>query len=273
MRMGMGRSGTAGLTRRRMLGGVAAGGTMTWVAPTVLTVGSRAAAGPPTSPPPQTGNAVFLLLDEDAIDNGLEPNDFNAWQVNDDRPGKTQRLPLRYFNDPANFGKAIDLWSGTVGDEGWFAPETIPQSWVDAGPTNDGLQNFILAQTAPFNDTSILDKVPDVVPLRAEGLRGLIGKRVGAVVHDSDISINYDRPTQSGQDGNIKGEWLGVVAFKVLSVTELVGASSGSLPVVRIRILDPSTIFNGAPFDLYDAPRLTTSSIPYDTKPDGNPLT
>ncbi len=39
----------------------------------------------------------------------------------------------------------ISLYTGQVGDEGWFALENIPQAWDDAGPTGDGLRNFLVA--------------------------------------------------------------------------------------------------------------------------------
>jgi hypothetical protein len=94
-----------------------------------------------------------------------------------------------------------------------------------------------------------LDKIPDVTPLRATGLRMLVGKTLCAVVWDSDISINY-----GPLNGSLKGANLGTVAFTVREVRPLFGQSSGSLPEVRLRIEDahrvceaPLTLFRDAP--------------------------
>jgi len=106
---------------------------------------------------------------------------------------------------------------------------------------------------------SILDKIPDVTPLRFSGLKLLEGERVCAVVYDSDISINYDP-----LDGNLKGANLGTVAFEVLSVTTLTDASSSSLPLVEVEILDAEEVCEGV-FELFtDAPEPISSSEPVD---------
>jgi hypothetical protein len=258
-------------------------GSIVWVAPSVTTVRVVAAAGSP--PPPTTTTtptttpsrtSVFLLLDVDAIDNTADTTDtsatpaqFTDTDVNDDIASETQRSVLEFFAKPENFGTELNLYSGEVGDEGWFALEAIRPDWVTAGPTSDGLQNFLLATAGGFGGSqTLLSETPDVVPLRAEGLFGLVGMTVGALVHDSDISINYGRPTPSGQDGNLQGQYLGLVAFEVLSVTQLLGESSSSLPVVRIRVVDPATVFGGT-LTLYDAPTLTSSSDPFDVVPNG----
>ena len=64
------------------------------------------------------------------------------------------------------------------------------------------------------NPEKWLDKEPNVTPLRATGLKLLIGKSVCAVVYKSDVSMNY-----GPLNGSLKGDNLGTVAFKVISVT------------------------------------------------------
>jgi hypothetical protein len=165
------------------------------------------------------------------------------------------------------FEPIITLWTGTVGDEGWFAVETIPQNWATAGPTADGLRNFVGPVVGPGlgggknNRETHLDKIPNVTPLRATGLKMLEGSCICAVVYDSDISINYDP-----LNGSLKGANLGIVAFEVLDVTQLTGQSSGSLPKVEIRILDADQVCAG-PLTLFDAPAPISSSIPHDVIP------
>ena len=87
------------------------------------------------------GEAVFLIIDEESIDNGNEPNNFSDVDVNDQLAEVGVRTPLKYFQD--NVGKQIDLYTGEVGDEGWNALKTISSSWVNAGPTNNGLKNYL----------------------------------------------------------------------------------------------------------------------------------
>jgi len=55
-----------------------------------------------------------------------------------------------------------------------------------------------------------------------------------------------------------------IIAFEVLSVTPLEGASSSSLPAVEIRILDAKNECNDT-LELHDAPVLDSSSEPFDT--------
>ncbi len=153
--------------------------------------------------------AILLLIDEDSIDNGTPPNNFSDTDVNDQIADVGLRLPLRYFRE--NAGNTIDLFTGQVGDEGWFALKTIPSSWVNAGPTSKGALNFLVpgpglgAPVPDDNRERWLDEIPGVTPLRATGLSMLIGKTVLAVVYDSDISINY-----SPLEGNLKGANLGL---------------------------------------------------------------
>jgi hypothetical protein len=68
--------------------------------------------------------SVFLVIDEESIDNGNPPNNFSSTAVNDNIAGIGQRATLAYFKN--NVGKTITLYSGEVGDEGWHALKTIP---------------------------------------------------------------------------------------------------------------------------------------------------
>jgi hypothetical protein len=216
---------------------------------------------------------LFLIIDEDSIDNGNPPNFFSDRNVNDDIARVGQRTPLRYFE--ANVGHTITLHTGQVGDEGWFAPKVIPPTWAAAGPTQDGLRNYLGQPTRPHphdvgpglgagsNPEVLLDKIPRVTPLRATALKMLEGQDILAVVYDSDISVNY-APLQ----GNLQGANLGTVAFKVLSVTALTGFSSSSLPQVRVRILSVAEVIQRGPGDFFvNAPEPSSSSTPFDVIP------
>lgn len=214
--------------------------------------------------------AVFLLIDEESIDNGNPPNNFSANDVNDQLARIGLRQPLRFFEN--NVGREIDLFTGQVGDEGWFALRTIPNSWVSTGPTGNGLRNYLtpgprLGATLPDDDREVLlDKIPNVTPLRAQGLSMLIGQTVYAVVYDSDISINYSPLT-----GNLQGDNLGVVAFDVLRVTERTDGSSSDLPRVSIRIRSAEVV-SGLDKSLFsNAPIPQSSSEPFDIAPPSNP--
>ena len=204
--------------------------------------------------------AAFLVIDEESIDNGNEPNFFSDVDVNDDIADIGLRTQLPFF--AANVGATITLHTGEVGDEGWFALKTIPDSWDTAGPTGDGLRNFVgnpvgSGLGSGSDPEALLDKIPDVTPLRATGLKLLEGSPVCAVVYDSDVSINYDP-----LDGSLKGDNLGTVAFQVLTVTELTGYSSSSLPSVDLEILDTDVVC-GRKLNLFqDAPAPISSSEP-----------
>jgi len=204
--------------------------------------------------------AVFLVIDEESIDNGNPPNNFSEVDVNDQLAEVGLRQTLQYFKD--NVGKTIELYTGDVGDEGWHAMKTIPSSWIAAGPLSNGSQNFLAAGPGVGNGEDLLDKIPDVTPLRATGLTMLVGKTVLAVVYDSEISINY-----SPLLGNLMGANLGIVAFDVLEVTERSDGSSGSLPRVKIIIRDVAETI-AAPLMIFaNAPVPQSSSEPFDIVP------
>lgn len=211
--------------------------------------------------------AVFLFIDEDSIDNGNEPNNFSETDVNDNLADIGLRRQLRYFEQ--NIGKTIALYTGQVGDEGWHAPKTIPDSWVNAGPTNNGLLNYLVPGPGlgggEDNREVLLDEIRNVIPLRATGLAMLTGATVYAVVYDSDISTNYS-PIQA----NLQGANLGVVAFKVNSVTRRNTGSDSDLPSVSITILDAGSIDTEALYLFKNSPEPTSSSEPEDTNPPSN---
>lgn len=216
--------------------------------------------------PATNTNAILLVIDEESIDNGNEPNNFSQTDVNDQLAAIGLRTPLQYFAD--NAGKTIDLYTGQVGDEGWHALKTIPNTWINAGPTVIGAQNFLAAGPGlgtgnpDDNREVLLDKIPDVVPLRAEGLSMLIGQTVLAVVYDSEVSTNYSPLT-----GNLMGANLGIIAFDVLEVIERTDGSSSSLPRVKILIRDLADVA-GLTLSLFaNAPIPESSSEPFDITP------
>lgn len=228
---------------------------------------------------------LFLIIDEDALDNGRHfnnsggqitpsgPQFFSDWDVNDDIASETQRSVLRYFQ--SNIGQTITLMSGETGDEGWFAPNCIPAKWISSYSYMDNTcltgseQQTAIMNYLGINGTSAipsqqrLDKIPDVRPLRALGLNRLIGKVVYAVVYDSDVSINYDLGSPLGVNGNLQGETLGIVVFRVNEVRTLNNFSSSTLPEVQITILNASS-FGNSNFGLLNAPIPMSSSVPND---------
>ena len=220
--------------------------------------------------------SVVLIIDEDSIDNGNPPNFFSRRDVNDDVAEIGVRAQLRYFLKHP--GTTITLHTGQMGDEGWFALTKVPASWAPAGglagyvgnsaanpedPPPHGTGPGLGAPDANGDRESLLDKVPDVTPLRADGLKKLEGRQVCAVVYDGDIGINYGPLT-----GSLKGANLGTVAFEVVAVTPLMGASSSSLPQVKITILDARAICTKDRLVLFtDAPAPISLWEPFDVVP------
>jgi hypothetical protein len=209
---------------------------------------------------------VLMVIDESSIDNGIEPNNFSETDVNDQIASVGQRAQLKFFKD--NVGKTIDLNTGQVGDEGWFALKNIPNRWVNAGPTDNGAQNYLTpgpglgAPNIDGEQDILLDEIPLVAPMRATGLKMLVGSKVLAVVYDSDISINY-----SPLEGNLQGANLGLVAFEVLEVKSKIGSSDSELPVVTIKILNVESTTQFGIVLFSNAPEPFSSSEPKDTNP------
>ena len=167
--------------------------------------------------------------------------------------------------------------------EGWFAMQQIPQSWVDAGPTSDGLKNFVgvtnavgpglgtegMHPTLGFvGPEELLDKIDDVTPLRAEGLELLrVGDRqVCAIVWQSDPGINYLFNGDLTIVASLKGKNLGIVAFTVDTITPLASMEFpvSMLPEVELTILDPVEVCGGNLALFMDAPMVNSSSDPFD---------
>jgi hypothetical protein len=220
--------------------------------------------------PNNENEAVFLIIDEESIDNGNEPNNFSETDVNDQLANVGQRKVLDYFQK--NIGKTIDLFTGQVGDEGWYAKRAIPSTWISAGPTQNGARNFLQAGpglgsgsgSSDDNKEVLLDKIAQVTPLRATALTMLKGKTVLAVVYDGDISVNY-----SPLNGNLMGENLGIVAFDVIKVTERKDGSTSSLPRVTVRIRNADEIVQRNLALFANAPVPSSSSEPFDIAPPG----
>lgn len=174
---------------------------------------------------------LMVIIDEDGLDNGIStvieaaarlgvaPN----YLVNDDRPVEMGNPPLRWSELFA--GDIVKLPAGQVDDEGWFAlPANTPFSFGD-----------YVAGTVP---QSSLAQVYDVMPLRNQDLVRLIGRKVVAVVHDNDISMNF-LPIYA----NLQGERYGLFSFTVLAV-EVPGSinesqSSTSLYDLWVRVEAP----------------------------------
>ena len=109
---------------------------------------------------------------------------------------------------------------------------------------------------------ALLDKIPDVNPLRATGLKLLEGQQVCAVVFRGDIGINY-APLQ----GSLKGAILGTVAFEVVAVRESTEFSQTFLPEIEITILDAAEVCERELARFTDAPEPSSSSEPFDVMP------
>lgn len=212
----------------------------------------------------QSSHTVLLAIDEESIDNGNKPNNFSERDVNDHIARLNQRQTLSYFKN--NVGKSIVLYTGEVGDEGWHAIKTIPNSWINAGPTKNGARNYLAAGPGLGGGKDgpevLLDKIPNVTPLRASGLKMLIGQTILAVVYDGDVSINY-----GPLNGSLKGETLGLVALQVQKVERRTDGSSGSLPKVTVKIVNVDAAKNLTLKLFSNAPVPRSSSEPFDINP------
>jgi hypothetical protein len=200
-----------------------------------------------------TINSCLVVLDEDTIDKGILSIEQAAWGhgvesdwlVND-------HDPVEYDNPWLNWnleypGDAVLLPAGAVDDEGWFAlPEQIRAvdgSWKlpirdTKGNKITNSEQWISSYIAGRIKQEHLDKVADVVPIGNQDLAALIGRTCVAIVHDSDISMNY-APIYA----NLQGARYGRFAFTVLGV-EVPGsipesASDSSLYGLWLRVERP----------------------------------
>ena len=111
---------------------------------------------------------------------------------------------------------------------------------------------------------ALLSDIPDVIPLRATGLKMLEGRQVCALAYDGDIGYNIDGGIVYG---SLKGANLGTLAFEVIMVTALSDGSDSLLPKVDIQILDAEVVCEGALQLFTDAPEPISSSEPFDVLP------
>jgi hypothetical protein len=164
-------------------------------------------------------------------------------------------------------GQEVTIPAGSLGDEGWFAVSAVRIAWKSAGPeVGDGLRNYVEAgpglgsPDAKGNKESLLDRVPNLTPLRATGLARLEGRSVCAVVLDGDVKMSYNPLS-----GDIRGPNLGKLAFQVISVQPQTRGYD-KLPSVTVRILDAEAVCNDPLTPFVDAPYPTSASEPRDTE-------
>jgi len=190
---------------------------------------------------------VFLLIDEDAIDNGTKSIENISFKqpkcgagnpavcVNDDiaKPGERRTLFTRGKNITPYQG--LVLPTGQVGDEGLFMfTQPDPQYSVQNG-AEFTIMEFIDASGAAADENN-LDKVEGVVPLRSAEIFALQGLTVCAVVYDSDISVDVPAGFAS-----LKGATMGLTAFNVTAVNK--NPLGGSyLPLITVDLLPSSDV-------------------------------
>jgi hypothetical protein len=188
----------------------------------------------------QSQSAVVLVIDKDAIDHGPPPHLVPAEAVNDLIASVGVRDPLPFFASLA--GEQFTLRSGLDGNDSWFAIRSIQNWWTSEPGADDGLQNFVLAgpglgsPDAHGERESLLDAVPNVTPLRADGLRLLIGRQVCAVVYDNDLQA-----APGSSQMSLKGVNLGIIAFQVSGLAD----DSLTWPKVNVQILNAREVCSG----------------------------
>ncbi len=218
-------------------------------------------------PPGGGGAAVLLVLDDEAIDNGTSCSDAGfatgpgcvsivecalgacpgvagppvfsdpAVLVNDDiasipgvAGGCQQILKINTvaeFAGPRNPMPFITLPTGETGDGGLFSPAPSVFTGV-AG----GLPGYVACADAQTED--LLDGIAQS-PLDAADISALEGRRVCAVVHDSDIS------DLGGGQVNAQGARNGRTAFHVNRVVPHPDGGS-ALPVLEVAFLEASAV-------------------------------
>ncbi len=187
--------------------------------------------------------ARVLVLDKDAIRDGVPPNFFTKDEINFYIKDRGQREQLKGFAtrassaDPAVF--VISLPTGKKNNAGFHAltDESLVE-WKDCGEgctlsDNDALRRFVgtwdsaAGKFIPddgfgINGEEFIHKVPGVEPLFGPDLDELVGETICAAVKHSQVKGNP-----------LKGPYLGLAAFKVLS-------RSGSL--VKVEVLDADDV-------------------------------
>ncbi len=187
---------------------------------------------------------VVLLLDQHVIgladgnapgSNVQGPVRFAAADINAAIASIGMRDPLPFFARHA--GHDILLPIGSAGHEGWFAPASMPATWMSAPGANDAPQNFWLAGPGlgspdeAGDRASLLANVPALAPLDALRLQALAGRPICALVYAGEIPWS-DGGTSLG------GPTLGTVAFSVAGVADAAAVS--------VRILEAGPVCGAA---------------------------
>jgi len=92
----------------------------------------------------------------------------------------------------------------------------------------------------------LLDKIPDVRPIRYQGLLDLVGENICAVVKDSDVNVAYLQETSQVppggvKDANLQGNYKGLVAFRILQVIPFGTSTLSAAPFLE-QANDPQEI-------------------------------
>jgi hypothetical protein len=178
---------------------------------------------------------LLLVLDKDAIDYGPAQHLLPGGAVDPDLAGIGVREELPYFQSHVN--SQVVLTGGNQGNDGWFAVRSAPAGWSSAEGVGDGLENFALAGPglgSPNDDgdrEALLETVPNIVPIRADGLNLLVGRMVCAVVYADDVIVTPGTPSSA----SLKGATLGRIAFSVVSVLP---TDDSAHPNVQVQIAE-----------------------------------
>jgi len=206
----------------------------------------------------------LIVLDEDAIGPGVEPNRFSNQDIGAGEAKIGNRATLDYF--AGHVGQEITLPSGMLGDEGWFAFTAMRLGWRNAGPDpDDALRNFYEAGPGLGSPDEqgrpeyLLDKVTGLTPLRATGLGRLEKRSVCAIVYEGDVEMSY-----APMMADLQGKTLGKVAFEVISTRDKPFGPENSLPPVRVRILDAGAVCNDSLSLFKEAPEIVSAVSPAD---------
>jgi len=214
--------------------------------------------------PPTTPQACMVIIDEDGVDNGMQPvinaaatcGVTSAQLVNDTGPGLPTQVgnPPLLWNElvedglcgaPDGNGRLVLMPTGQVNDEGWFAPPPRIAAGIQyEGGTPGGCSMYtgsLAAYDLWLSDfaagivpQACLDKVRDVMPLRNQELHQLVGKTCVAIVYDSDRGINF-----VPLNVNLQGDRYGKFTFKVEALELPPTGTSSRLYDLWLRILPP----------------------------------
>ena len=170
--------------------------------------------------------ALVVVLDKDALAPAIPPNNFTEYEVNFDIKDFGQREQLRefleraYSSDSSSF--IIDLPVGkNINKAGWHLITDI-SGWNDGGSISDdaalrkyvgewdGLGKFIPADGFGINGEKELNRDDVIVePLWGDEFDDIVGKTICAAVHHDEV-----------KGDNLKGNYLGLAAFKVRSISD-----------------------------------------------------